>query len=49
MKALRSRASTSSSVQFSFDGAAEGKGPNGYPFDVSGFTTDEVLDAALAE
>ena len=37
------------SIQFSFDGAAEGKGPNGYPFDVSGFATDEVLDAALAE
>ena len=22
-------------IQFSFDGAAEGKAPNGYPFDVS--------------
>ena len=37
----------SASIQFSFDGAAEGKAPNGYPFDVSGFTTDEVLEAAL--
>lgn len=43
------RTSASAFIQFSFDGAAEGKGPNGYPFDVSGFTTDEVLDAALAE
>ena len=43
------RTSASASIQFSFDGAAEGKGPNGYPFDVSGFTTDEVLDTALAE
>ena len=43
------RTSASASIQFSFNGAAEGKGPNGYPFDMSGFTTDEVLDAALAE
>jgi len=35
------------SIQFSFDGSAEGKAPNGYPFDVTGFTTDEVLEAAL--
>ncbi len=41
------RTNASASIQFSFDGAAEGKGPNGYPFDVSGFTTDEVLEAAL--
>ena len=34
-------------IQFSFDGAAEGKAPNGYPFDVSGLTSDEVLDKAL--
>lgn len=37
------------SVQFSFDGAAEGKGPNGYPFDLSGIASDEVLNAALAK
>ena len=43
------RTSASASVQFSFDGAAEGKAPNGYPFDVSGFTSDEVLEAALSE
>lgn len=36
-----------SSIQFAFEGSAEGKAPNGYPFDLSGFTTDEVLDAAL--
>lgn len=36
-----------SSIQFSFDGSAEGKAPNGYPFDMLGFTTDEVLNNAL--
>ncbi len=41
------RTSASASIQFSFDGAAEGKGPNGYPFDMSGFTSDEVLESAL--
>lgn len=34
-------------IQFAFEGSAEGKAPNGYPFDLSGFTTDEVLEAAL--
>ena len=34
-------------LQFSFDGAAEGKAPNGYPFNANGITTDEVLEAAL--
>ena len=41
------RTFASATIQFSFNGAAEGKAPNGYPFDVSGLTTDEVLDAAL--
>ena len=41
------RTYAASSIQFSFDGSAEGKAPNGYPFDVSGLTTDEVLEAAL--
>lgn len=41
------RTYASSSLQFSFDGAADGKAPNGYPFDVSGLTSDEVLEAAL--
>ena len=36
-----------SALQFSFDGAAEGKAPNGYAFDVSGITSDEVLEKAL--
>ncbi len=35
------------SIQFAFEGSAEGKAPNGYPFDLSGLTTDEVLDKAL--
>ena len=35
------------SLQFAFEGSAEGKAPNGYPFDLSGFSTDEVLDEAL--
>ena len=42
-----SRTSASATIQFSFNGAAEGKAPNGYPFDMSGITTDEVLNAAL--
>ena len=36
-----------SSIQFSFEGAADGKAPNGYAFDVSGLTSDEVLNEAL--
>ena len=42
------RTSASTTIQFSFDGAAEGKGPDGYAFDLSGFTSDEVLDTALS-
>ena len=42
-----SRAGASASVLFSFTGAAEGKAPNGYPFDLSGVTADEVLEEAL--
>ena len=41
------RTYASSSIQFAFDGAADGKAPNGYPFDMSGMGTDEVLEAAL--
>ena len=37
----------SSSIQFSFEGAADGKAPNGYAFDVSGLTSDDVLNEAL--
>ena len=36
-----------STIQFAFEGSAEGKAPNGYPYDLSGFVTDEVLNAAL--
>lgn len=41
------RTSAYATIQFSFNGAAEGKAPNGYPFDLSGITTDEVLNTAL--
>lgn len=41
------RTYAAASIQFAFEGSAEGKAPNGYPFDLSGFTTDEVLDEAL--
>ena len=41
------RTYASAYIQFAFDGSAEGKAPNGYPFDVSGFMTDEVLTDAL--
>lgn len=37
----------SSSLQFSFSKAAEGKAPNGLPFDTQGLYSDEVLNAAL--
>ena len=43
------RTGVSSSIEFSFDGAAEGLAPNGVRYDLSGFTSDEVLDAALEE
>lgn len=41
------RTSASATIQFSFQGAGEGKAPNGYPFDLSGVTSDEVLNSAL--
>ena len=41
------RTYAASSIQFAFEGSAEGKAPNGYPFDLNGFTTDEVLNTAL--
>lgn len=43
------RSGVSSSIEFSFDGAAEGVAPNGYRYALSGFTSDEVLSAALAD
>lgn len=39
---------TVSTIQFSFKGAENGLAPNGYPFDMTGLMTDEVLDNALA-
>ena len=39
----------SASVQFSFDGAAEGIAPNGYAFGISAVASDEVLEKALAD
>ena len=39
----------SANVQFSFDGAAEGIAPNGYAFDISAVSSDEVLNRALEE
>ena len=41
------RTYASASLQFSFNGAGEGKAPNGYPFDVNGIFSDEVLTNAL--
>ena len=38
---------TSASVQFSFDGAAEGIAPNGNPFTLEAVSSDEVLGEAL--
>lgn len=43
------RTGVTSSIEFAFDGAAEGKAPNGYRFDLNGFTSDEVLSAALKD
>ena len=43
------RTNVSSSVQFSFRGAAEGIAPNGYRYDLSGFTSEETLTAALED
>lgn len=43
------RTSTSSSIEFSFDGAANGVAPNGYRYDLNGFTSEEVLSAALKD
>lgn len=39
----------SAKLQLSFDGAAEGIGPDGYEFDLRDLTADEVLAEALAE
>lgn len=41
------RICASASIQFSFSGSENGVAPNGYRFDVSGITSDEVLNVAL--
>ena len=41
------RTSASAFIQFSYNGADEGKAPNGYRFDMTGLSSDEVLEAAL--
>ncbi len=43
----KARTSASATLQLSFSGSAEGRAPNGDPFDMTGITTDEVLNAAL--
>ena len=44
----RGKTTASASIQFSFDGAADGKGPNGVPLSMDALTSDEVLTEALA-
>ncbi len=41
------RTGASASIEFSFNGAAEGIAPDGNRFDLSGFTREEVLSNAL--
>ena len=41
------RTYASANLQFSFNKAGEGLGPNGYPFDTSGLFEEEVITAAL--
>ena len=43
------RTYASATIQFSFNGAGEGKAPNGYPFDVNGIYSEEVLKNGLEE
>ena len=41
------RTYASAHLQFSFNGAGDGKAPNGYPFNVNGIFSDEVIKDAL--
>ena len=43
------RTYASATIQFSFNGAGEGKAPNGYAYDVNGIFSEEVLTNALEE
>lgn len=46
-KQSTNRTSASAAIEFSFDGAADGIAPNGYAFDASAVSSDEVLEKAL--
>ena len=41
------RTGATSSIEFRFDGAADGLAPNGLRYDLNNLTSDEVLNAAL--
>ena len=43
------RTYASATIQFSFNGAGEGKAPNGYSFDVNGIYSEEMLQKGLEE
>ena len=43
------RTGASATLEFSFDGAASGKAPTGYRYNLDGLASDEVLEAALEE
>lgn len=43
------RTSAEATIEFAFDGAANGVAPNGYRYDLSDFTSEDVLSAALKE
>ena len=47
-KVERGKTTIAASVQFSFDGAAEGYGPNGVPLTMDAISSDDVLTEALA-
>ena len=46
-KVDREKTTAEASLQFSFDGAADGIGPNGIRLSTAGITSDEVIQAAL--
>ncbi len=45
----KSKASAYATIEFSFNGAADGIAPNGAVFSMDSITSDEVLDKALSE
>lgn len=48
-KTENTKATASASIQFSFDGAAEGIAPNGYEFSLADMASDAVLEKALSD